>query len=896
MPRLGRLVLRCGLAAGTLGAAALPAGAQQGSVQISTAVQSVQGNPERLAGQSGFDPDMAIAWLQPGTRFGVFQMEIRGTRRGDAFHSGRLYGVLRDLKAGGAAWTIEAGDAYFSPGIGDYRFANLFAPAVTFNGAAVTGRTTRSSIAVVAGRTTAWRNIFGSDPHGLGQTLGVVRATHHLTSALDVSARASRVRTSSLGEFSYTVDASDQVGGGARLAVTPALQIVADGSVVSYRRVGSPVRERDGSYLGGLSWLHAKGWVQINASRFSPGDFPALNNPMQDRQGLFAAGDYDLTSRVRLSAGWDNFRSNLRPAASGASARPSPQSSGQREFGGIRMQVSSRTAVTLRGELGGRRSRPIGPGFFSDSDTGSWAAEWQGAVRRTNTFVRYSTRRNVEHANDNGSYDQRDLSAQLFASMSQGSQLFGTALLSRTGTGGGSGNTYWQGGGGAQVRVPHHDLWLRAEGNAARNMDLLTRTQVPRESVGFGLNGQLSRQTTLAFNVNMDRAVSPAFDGTPWTTRSTLRVIRTMSTGSVRLAGGGATTDRTTARSSGSGTISGTVFADWNANGLLDAGENLLEGIPLRVGAGRSNTGRDGQFAFLNVPTGTREVGLDTGALPIDFDAPAVAQVQVDLARGSVTRVNFGLVPLGTIAGRVTRDANGNGRADPDEDAIDGAIVVLDGGARSEQARRGRYRFDSVRSGPHLVRLLVESLPDGSQITGSAELPADLSRGALTADVSFVVSIEKRPEIRKVFPSRTGAAAPAAPVRTGTRTTASRANAAPGAARTAAAPPRPAARRPDPGAPGAAAAPPPEAAGDTFAIQVAALSDPLRAKDIVQGLQAAGVPAYLEGPPPADPDAPYRVRVGPYATRGAAQRMAAVLEQERGEKLWVTKARPATAR
>ena len=50
---------------------------------------------------------------------------------------------------------------------------------------------------------------------------------------------------------------------------------------------------------------------------------------------------------------------------------------------------------------------------------------------------------------------------------------------------------------------------------------------------------------------------------------------------------------------------------------------------------------------------------------------------------------------------------------------------------------------------------------------------------------------------------------------------------------------------------------------------------------------AAGMPAYLVIPPAADPDAPYKVRVGPYTTRAAAEKTALVLGQRRGEKVWV---------
>ncbi len=898
----GRLVL--GVVSGLLTSGAIQAGAQQGSVQLSTSVQGVTGDSQRLAGQNRFEPDVGISWLQPGSRFGIFQIELRGARRGDSLHTGRIYGSLRDLKYGGIVWTIEAGDAYFAPALGEYRFTNLFTPAVTFNGATVTGRTEQSSVFVLAGKTTAWRNIFGNDPQALGQSLAVARVTHRPTARLEVTARGSRVRTSSLREFSYTIDASDQIGAGAKLAVTSSFQLVADGSLVSYRRSGVAMRERDSSYMAGANWLHSRGWLQLNASRFSPGEFPSLNNPLQDRQGVFAAGEYDVFPRARVSAGWETFRSNLEPEQSLASTRPTPESSGSRGFGGVRVQVTPRSALTFRGERGGRDSRPIGFGFPSDSDTGAWSGEWQAAIRQTNAFVRYSARRNVERLNHSGSYDQRDASAQLFANVTRTSQVFGTAMLTRTEVGLGEGSTYWQAGGGTQIRVPNHDLWLRAEGNAARSMDLLTRNFVPRESLGFGLNGQLSRRTTVALNINLDRSPSPSLSGSPWISRSILRVTRALPTGSVRVADGVRVSESVARR--GTGTVSGSVFADWNANGVADQGENSLEGIPLRLGSGHSTTGRDGQFAFLSVPVGVLEVALDTSALPVDFDPPPVTAVQLQLSRGDSKHVAFGLIPLGAIHGRVIRDVNGNGKADPNEEPIEGAIVILDGGARSEQARRGRYRFDSVRSGSHLVKLLVESLPEGARIAGDAEVPAELTREALTKEISFVVAIEKHPEIRKAFPPRGGGAATTAGVRTQPRIASARPSAASPGVRTGPATAEPigsgtksstyvsaprgtaAGVKPPPRAGSTA---PPDRASDSpaFAVQVAALSDPLRARDVVNELKATGMPAYLVSPPAADPDAPYRVRLGPYSTRTAAQEIASAMEKKRGEKLWVTK-------
>ena len=56
-------------------------------------------------------------------------------------------------------------------------------------------------------------------------------------------------------------------------------------------------------------------------------------------------------------------------------------------------------------------------------------------------------------------------------------------------------------------------------------------------------------------------------------------------------------------------------------------------------------------------------------------------------------------------------------------------------------------------------------------------------------------------------------------------------------------------------------------------------------------LKRAGVAAYVVMPRADDPDGLYRVRVGPYASRAAANRVLVKLEKLRGEKLWVTRER-----
>ncbi len=601
------------------------------------------------------------------------------------------------MKYAGLSWTFEAGDAYFTRALGQYGFSNLSTPAVTFSGGAISGRSTRGSLHVMGGRATALRNIFGSDPDTLAQSLGVARGSYHPSDRLEVFGRASLIKTSGLREFTFTIADSRQGGGGLKFALTPSIHLVADGSLLLYRRVDSNEQRRDGSFLIGSNVLLSRGWVQINVSRFSPGDFPAMYDPLHDRESAFAAAEYDVWSRVRLFGGWEGARTNIDPDLSLQASRVQPRTVLSRGFGGVRVQLGPRTTLTLRAEDGDRIARPVIGGLERESDTGAQTAEVQSTFGSVTTYTRYSRRENVDRGNADASYLQDDVSAQLFMRLSQSTQLFGLGTFTRHETGTFAGSTYWQVGGGAQVQLWDRNLWIRGEGTASRNVDLLTRDFVPRESYNVGLNGDLSRGSSIAFNITADRTPLLFTDGSPWTTRSTVRFVQTFSTGTARVpAGLGTAANAAATRARGTGTILGSVFTDWNANGTKDPDEAPIENIPVRLTAGSGvTTRRDGEFSFLNVPAGTQEVGLDTSAIPIDFDPPAEGTVSLELDRNTTRRVSFGLIPLGTVRGRVVRDANANGRVDPGEEPIEGAVLVLDGA--HAPSRCGEGPIDSIR-------------------------------------------------------------------------------------------------------------------------------------------------------------------------------------------------------
>ncbi|HEX5473680.1 MAG TPA: SPOR domain-containing protein [Vicinamibacterales bacterium] len=857
---------------------AVAAAQQQGSIQVSSQTQVLEGDPVRRAGERRFEPDFSINWLEPGSTFGQWQMQLSGTRRGDSVHLGRSWLSLRDASYAGLKWTFEAGDIYASPAITDDRFTNLSAPPVTFEGASIGAHSAGMTFQVVGGRSTAWRNIFGSSPDPLDQALGLATLSYKLSPRLQLLGRASHVRTTNLKEFTRRIDASDEAGAGLRYELTPSVHLVADGGWVDYRATGATHDAQDVSYLFGTHVLLSRGWIQANVSRFSPGEFPVLNAPLQDRSGAFAGGEYDLFSRMRVFGGWETIASNLEPAGVSLAI---PQSTVDRGYAGVRVRMGDRSTVSVRLDDGGRDAKPLLDGRATISDTGALSADWQSTNGRASTFLRYSKRDNVDLSNASSTFTQHDGSAQLFFNATRRAQLFGIATVTHTASASGAGNTFVQVSGGGAHQMFGPGLWIRLEASGSTNRDLQTGLLSPRESFSVGLTGQLTRNTTIALSVYADRA-SDGLAGAPstWLTRSSVRLTHTISTGTARMSNGvvGA---GASARTHGSATVLGSVYADWNGNGRMDAGEEQLGGIPVQFSnVLHVTTARDGQFAFMNVPAGSQHVALDLRALPVDFDPPAVPDLVVDLGRGDTQRVAFGLIPLGAVHGRVVNDLNRNGVADAGEPAVEGAVLTLDGGERSEVVRKGIFRFEAVRSGAHRLALLAESLPDGSKITGEAEQSVTIAREHPAPDATFLVTIAKRPEIRKVFPPKRGGGGGRSPASAGAgrgRTPAASTVAAPRRSASGAAVIASATRRPSV-----------NAAAVAYTIQIAALNDPLHARDMVDELKSAGFPAYLVDPLPDDPDGPYRVRVGRYRSPGLARHAVGALEKLTKQQLWVT--------
>jgi len=730
--------------------AAAPVSAQQPSIQISAAAQVMTGDDLRLGGQQHLEPDLGIQLFDPGFRFGNLYADLNVTRRNDSVILGRGVVRLDGWRAAGLTWSLDAGDAWTAPAVPDFGFANLFAPPVTFQGVSVRGLSPRTTVLITAGRVTALQNIFGTDTEAIGQQLYQATLSHRATERLDMYARGVHVRSGEMEIYPAYTDRSTDVGGGIRYRPVASMQLVADGGLTAFRRRGVDVTEYAPAALVGSLWALPRGWLQINAQYFSLGYYPVSNFPYSDRSGVFVAGESALHRSATLFGGAEYAKSNLNPDASSAATVGVPPGLYSRAYGGVRFSIAASSMLTVRVEGGGREIRPSTFSAGFESDTGVITTEWHGRYGATNLFARYERRSNVDPNNSGSSFTQHDGSGQLYVNLQNGRQLFVLGFLSSRADGSGDGQTLWHAGGGGQL--PIGPLFLRLEGTFGRTRDWNLQTVSTRQSLAIGLGGRVADQTYLSIDCFVDHSpYVPVAVGNPWVTRTMIRLTRSFPLGGARSSqfagrpwsGGPA------------GRIEGVVFADWNGNGIMDADEPPARGIVVSLGAmGSVETGRDGRFTFARVPVGEQPVSLEMASVPADYDPPADQRQTVVVSRNQAVAVRFALIPLGAVHGVVYQDVDGDGKLSTADTPIDRAVLVLDDGARTELTRDGRFRFDSVRMGSHTINLLMASLSDGAQLAGPPAVIVELAKDRAPEQVVFLVKLEKRPEVKKVFPPK----------------------------------------------------------------------------------------------------------------------------------------------
>ena len=336
-----------------------PAAAQQGSVQLSSETQIVASDPSRRTGEPGFQPDFGINWMEPQSRLRPIPDGSPTDGNGDNVRLGRTSIGVRDLQVARLQVDVRGRRHLYDAGNRLSILESLGAGGHVQRRVDTRATSARTSFQVLGGQSTALRNVFGTEPGRPRPDAGNRAASYQASDRLQLNGRAAHTRTWDLDEFVRTVDASDQGGFGARVIAKPMWQFVADGSYVHYRATGATSYVSDYSYLAGAHVLLSRGWIQVNASRFSPGDLPVLNASLQDRSGIFSAAEYRRAQPPAALRGLGERQHQHQSLRNGATR---PEDTVERGYGGARVQVAgdpaSRCAWKTADDSGTRPSSP----------------------------------------------------------------------------------------------------------------------------------------------------------------------------------------------------------------------------------------------------------------------------------------------------------------------------------------------------------------------------------------------------------------------------------------------------------------------------------------------------------------------------------------------------------
>ena len=161
------------------------------------------------------------------------------------------------------------------------------------------------------------------------------------------------------------------------------------------------------------------------------------------------------------------------------------------------------------------------------------------------------------------------------------------------------------------------------------------------------------------------------------------------------------------------GSIDGYVFRDLNSDGLIEGGEEGLEGVKLWLGKKSTETDKKGYYRFDKIRARKAYVNLDTQSLPSGFVLTVPVTQEASIANHKSVKINFGVNSRSEIWGIVFLDANGDNKftADSGDKGIKGVVFTLENGTKAVSDGNGQYRFPNVTPGEHTVTLDLNTLP-----------------------------------------------------------------------------------------------------------------------------------------------------------------------------------------
>ena len=183
------------------------------------------------------------------------------------------------------------------------------------------------------------------------------------------------------------------------------------------------------------------------------------------------------------------------------------------------------------------------------------------------------------------------------------------------------------------------------------------------------------------------------------------------------------------------GAIVATVFYDNNRNGKRDPDEKTISGIEVNLdGRDPRKTDFNGQAIFKTLRPGIHQVDLNLYTLEIKY-TPTTEPQTVDLLPNVISRVELGIIEVGSASGRVMLDQDGDQKLSENDTPLGEATIRIDGANIVKTGLDGSFYLSDLSPGKHQLDLV--DLPEGCTCKG---VEIEIKAGTELSGIDLIIT------------------------------------------------------------------------------------------------------------------------------------------------------------
>ena len=205
----------------------------------------------------------------------------------------------------------------------------------------------------------------------------------------------------------------------------------------------------------------------------------------------------------------------------------------------------------------------------------------------------------------------------------------------------------------------------------------------------------------------------------------------------------------------GTGEIEGVVFVDLNSNNIKDRGEETFSDIEIMLdGRVVTKTDENGHYKISSVIPGEHKISLLLRKIPAYYQ-PISEEKKIGVKGKKKYQLDFILVPLGIISGKVILDLNENGVGEEKEPPLKEIHINLikDDEIVSDvfTDSKGIFKFDNIMPGKYKVEIDSIGIEGKYRKNEKSLCEIDLKAGEELRDIILLLNKYKKPKVKKIF-------------------------------------------------------------------------------------------------------------------------------------------------